>query len=65
MLRENNIKLENESELRERAKKESEEIHYSRSEVIELLIKAMSYANQYHSDELYEEDINDWIEENL
>ena len=65
MRRENNIKLEDESELRERAKKESEEIHYSRTEVVELLIKAMTYANQYHSDELYEEDINDWIEENL
>lgn len=38
---------------------------WNRSEVVELLIKAMIYANQYHEDECYEEDINDWIEENL
>ncbi len=38
---------------------------WNRTEVVELLIKAMIYANQYHSDELGEDHINDWIEENL
>lgn len=55
----------NESKLREQAKKESEKQYYSRTEVVELLIKAMIYANQYHSDELDEDNVSDWIEENL
>ena len=65
MRRENNVKLENESELREKAKKESEEEYYSRTEVIELIIKAMIHANQYHSDELDDKDVSNWIKENL
>ena len=38
---------------------------WNRTEVVELLIKAMIYANQYHSDELGEDHVSDWIEENL
>ena len=31
---------------------------WNRSEVVELLIKAMIYANQYHSDELCDKDVS-------
>lgn len=38
---------------------------WNRSEVVELLIKALIYGNQYYSDELGDKDVSNWIEENL
>ena len=39
--------------------------NWNRTEVVELLIKAMIYANPFHLEECYEKDVNDWINDNL